>query len=329
MLSRRNVRIKILQVLYAHQKDESPSYQTVLKDYRAAVDRSFELFLFNLCWLLKVAEHAHQDGERRKQKHVPTEEDKQFTPRLYRNELVQLLIFQPWLIREFSKRAIEGRIDPDDERRLYNNFAKTPEYLAYLKLEQPAGDDHLQILLKLYKWLTDDEHFVDLMEMQYPTWPDDESLVIGTMKKVIKAVAVPFEWLQPVDPAYPEKVQLKDAFFDPYKPSAETCTEFGELLLDKVFNEEKQLMEMIRPALDNWDADRVAMIDMILLKMALTELIIFPTIPPKVTLNEYLEIAKLYSTDKSKEFINGILDNLLKKLREEGKIKKEGRGLMD
>jgi len=89
------------------------------------------------------------------------------------------------------------------------------------------------------------------------------------------------------------------------------------------------LLGIIEPTLKNWDADRVAIIDMVLLKMALSELTSFPTIPTKVTLNEFVEISKLYSTDKSKDFINGILDRLMKKLNKEGKIQKEGRGLKE
>ena len=88
-------------------------------------------------------------------------------------------------------------------------------------------------------------------------------------------------------------------------------------------------MGIIEPSLKNWDADRVAVIDMIILKMALVELMSFPTIPTKVTLNEFVEIAKKYSTEKSKDFINGILDRLMKQLEKEGKIKKEGRGLIE
>ena len=100
-------------------------------------------------------------------------------------------------------------------------------------------------------------------------------------------------------------------------------------MLSNVHNQNSELLEIIEPSLKNWDADRVAIIDMISLKMALSELMIFPTIPTKVTINEFVEISKMYSTEKSKDFINGILDRLMKKLDKEGKIKKEGRGLID
>lgn len=131
------------------------------------------------------------------------------------------------------------------------------------------------------------------------------------MKKTIKAL--------PVD----------GTFYQEYEPADETVKEFGEVLLKKVCEEDGDLSEIIEPMLKNWDAERVAVIDMILLKMAVCELVSFPTIPTKVTLNEFVEISKLYSTDKSKDFINGILDRLMKKLDKDGKIVKEGRGLIE
>ena len=105
--------------------------------------------------------------------------------------------------------------------------------------------------------------------------------------------------------------------------------EYGEDLLHKVIALDNELLEIIDPMLENWEAERVAVLDMILLKMAVCELMHFETIPTKVTINEYVDISKIYSTPKSKEFINGILDKLMKKLQDEGKINKQGRGLKD
>ena len=168
-----------------------------------------------------------------------------------------------------------------------------------------------RILLFLFKYSVTGEIYNELMDDYFLNWWDDKSLVIGAIKKSIKAM--PFD----------------GAYIDAMRPNYETIKEFGESLLLDVINNNEDLLATIEPALNNWDADRVAVIDMIILKMALSELMNFPTIPTKVTLNEFVEIAKLYSTDKSKDFINGILDRLFKKLDKEGKIKKEGRGLVE
>ncbi|MEO1438126.1 MAG: transcription antitermination factor NusB, partial [Bacteroidota bacterium] len=171
--------------------------------------------------------------------------------------------------------------------------------------------DHREVLLKLYKYLVKHDLFNEQMEDFSPTWQDDKSLVIGTMKKTIKGDAGDTD------------------FFSQYRPDDETVQEFGANLLHKclIFNDDH--LDIIRPKLKNWEADRVASVDMILLKMAICEFMHFPTIPTKVTLNEYVDISKLYSTPKSKEFINGILDKLMKELHQEGKINKEGRGLQE
>ena len=198
--------------------------------------------------------------------------------------------------------------DQDIVRSLYLDFAKTPEYLNYFK-EEDTIESHQNLLLALYKHLVKNESFCDELEEKFWNWIDDKSLVIGTIKKSLKAL-----------PA-------TEDFFSSYRPTEETTKEFGETLITHVCKNDHELLELIEPTLKNWDVDRVAVMDMILLKMALTELLVFPTIPTKVTLNEFVEISKLYSTEKSKDFINGILDRLMKKLEKEGKINKQGRGL--
>jgi transcription antitermination protein NusB len=122
---------------------------------------------------------------------------------------------------------------------------------------------------------------------------------------------------------------FKGEFYQEHAPSDETVRQFGEELLKRTCQEDKALFDLIDPMLKNWDSERVAILDMIMIKMALCELMHFPTIPVKVTLNEFVEISKVYSSDKSKDFINGILDRLMKKLIKEDLIVKEGRGLID
>ncbi len=169
----------------------------------------------------------------------------------------------------------------------------------------------MEVLLELFRFLRKDEYFNEVVEDHFANWNDDQSLVIGAMKKVIKALPV------------------EGNFLDEHYPDKETAEEFGKTLLQKVCENEDDIRNMVDPTLKNWDPERVAVIDMILLIMAVSEFLFFPTIPTKVTLNEYVEVSKLYSTPKSKDFINGVLDRLMKTLKAEGKIQKEGRGLID
>jgi N utilization substance protein B len=149
------------------------------------------------------------------------------------------------------------------------------------------------------------------MEENYISWIDDKSVVVGTMKKVLKSDT------------------SSDSLFDRHKPDMQIVEDFGKELLGMTFEEDDELLDIIKPILENWDHERLAIIDMILIKMAIIEFLNFETIPVKVTLNEYVEISKMYSTPKSKEFVNGILDKILKKLQSEDKVSKQGRGLLD
>jgi len=308
MLSRRNIRIKVMQMLYAMSRDPESTFDDVLKNYRDSIQHSYELYLYNLNFLIRVAKYAVNDAERRSKKHLPTEEDKIFSPKLFQNEIVQSIVLNADFNELVNDFDLDKMIDGDAVRTLYIEFAKTDEYKKYL-LEDALKEDHQKILLDLYKTLVSKELYNDTVEDKYPLWGDDKSLIIGTIKKTIKGLP------------------NSDDFCKTYRPKHETTVEFGEALLNNVHHKNEALLEIIEPTLQNWDANRVAIIDMISLKMALSELMIFPTIPTKVTINEFVEISKKYSTEKSKDFVNGVLDRLMKKLDKEGKIKKEGRGL--
>ncbi|MEM9920322.1 MAG: transcription antitermination protein NusB [Bacteroidota bacterium] len=298
-------------MLYALSRDEKLTQKEIAKRYNDAIQRSFELYIFNLYYLVKITAYSKNDAQRRSAKHLPSEEDKRFTPKLFTNEIIQSLSLYEELQEEFERYKLEELVDEDNIRKLYVEFSKSDDYRAYLKREEDSVESHRDILLKLYKYCSTDELYNELIEERFPSWVDDKSLIVGTMKKTLKQL-----------PHSPK-------FLESYRPPFDTTIEFGEALLLHVIEKDADLLELIEPTLKNWDAERVAIIDMILIKMALSELIIFPTIPTKVTLNEFVEISKMYSTDKSKDFINGILDRLMKKLNKEGKIKKEGRGLLE
>ncbi len=311
MLSRRNIRVKVMQILYSLNRDPEMTLADLQRRFQTNIDSSYELFLLNTLYLAQVAAYAEKDLEKRKSKHLPSEADKQFTAKLFNNDLLQSLINDSSISKSWERLKLIDRIDQDNLRVYYAEFAKKEEYKAYVSNPNTTDTDHRQMLLMLYKSLTANEMFNEVMDDYYWSWDDDKSLVVGTIKKTIKAL--------PGNPT----------FFEPSQPEVEATTNYGRELLTSVVENDVELLGIIEPTLKNWDADRVAIMDMILIKMALSELTAFPTIPTKVTLNEFVEISKLYSTDKSKDFINGILDRLMKKLNKEGKIQKEGRGLKE
>lgn len=291
-------------------RDPAVELEDALNFYREALDSSQILYLFNLLNLIKVTEFALEDTERKRSKYLPSEDDKRFSAKLFTNPCLQSLAKEEDLQLLFKKKELGKMVEEDTTRKYYKSFARLKDYKDYV-LNKKGLEEDRKILLSLYKHLTKEELFQESMDDHFPTWEDDKSLIVGAMKKTIKAL-----------PDTPE-------LYRTFRPDYEACVEFGETMLRTVIEESDDFEKIIGPALENWEMDRVAHIDMILLKMAICEFLNFPTIPTKVTLNEYVDISKIYSTDKSKDFINGILDKLLKDLTDQGAIEKKGRGLED
>lgn len=311
MLSRRNVRVKVMQIYFAFERDKDQSFRDALLNYKSFIDNSYGLLIYNLYLFLEVARNAVDDFEKRKSKYLTTKKDLEFKPKLYENPLVESLVNNSKFKAALKKAGITESPDKDLLRKLYKDFSTTAEYTQYLEDNEYSVAKDREILLVLYKFLIKNDVFLEFLEDRFLTWEDDKSLIIGTMKKILKAL-----------PVKEEGVAM-------YIPDEETVTEFGETLLKELYSSSEENDRLIEPVLKNWEMDRVAKMDMILLKMAICEFRGFPSIPTKVTLNEYVEISKNYSTDKSKEFVNGILDNLMKQLQADGKIVKKGRGLLE
>jgi N utilization substance protein B len=300
-----------MQLLYANSTDEALTQKGCEQRYWRMIDESYDVFLFTLFVLVQITKMAADDESNKKAKHLPTEADKAFSAKLCENDLIRSLRDNPELNKAFEKKSFNAIIDRDHIKKVYHEFAKEEAYATYLA-KDASIEDHLELLLELFRFCRKNELFNDIIGDQYLNWIDDKSLVIGSIKKVFKALPV-------------EGV----AFLKEYFPDDETVKEYGEFLLKRTLNGDQALLEIIQPILTNWDHERLAIIDMILLKMAACEMLEFPTIPAKVTLNEYVEVAKSYSTDKSKEFVNGVLDKLMKELIDSGKLNKEGRGLVE
>ena len=308
MISRHIVRIKVMQQLYAATRKEKESLKQLDLAYHQAIDDVFELYLLYLWYLIRIARYAVIDHEKRQNKHLPSSHDLAFQAHLFNNEIIQSLYQNKGLKALFSEHHIDEIGQNDFVKSLYRNFAKSESYLSYVE-GNPTFDEHKDMIKELNKFLSKDEHFNEILDDFHSSWTEDKSLVVGAMKKTIKSA--------PVD----------ESFYKNYLPKGTAAFEYGKELLEIVYQDDESLLELVVPFLQNWDVKRLAIIDLILLKMAVTELLNFPTIPVKVTLNEYVDISKIYSTDKSKAFINGVLDRMMKQFDQEGKIEKSGRGL--
>ncbi len=308
MLSRRNVRVKVMQQLYSLAQDRDLNFRDALNAYFASIQDSFRLYLLNLYCIIKVCSFGAEDFRIRGSKHLKSEEDKLFTDKIYSNQLITSLVNNKILQSKFKSEQCGEGLDEDLFRKIYKEFCKEEAYQKYLGSDS-SNDDHIEILLELYRFCRKNEVFNEIMDDRFRGWTDDKSLVIGALKKTLKILP------------------NSGPIFEEHIPDDDTVETFGKFLLENTYKQDAELESLINPILENWDSERVALIDMILIKMGVVEMTHFKTIPAKVTLNEYVELSKTYSTDKSKEFVNGILDKLLKQLDAEGKIVKEGRGL--
>lgn len=311
MLSRHNIRVKVLQTLYVFTQTEGNTSSHAERNYMQAVHDSYRLYLLNMLYLQKVVMYNLKDFEIKSNKLVPTEEDKNVSLKLSENPIMQAITENGGFQRLLKKEKLMSLPDPDLVRKLYKKFTQTEYYKQYVSLEKTPLREHQYALVNLYKIMLEDEVYVDLMEDFFPTWVEDKSLAFGALKRSLRSI--------------PED----DEFYVTQQANPEFVNDFGKELLYLSIRHDKELRELIVPKLKNWKEDRVAILDMLLLKLGICEFLYFPSIPTKVTINEYVSLAKEYSTDKSKRFVNGLLDRLMKELTSEGKINKEGRGLKD
>ena len=311
MLSRRSVRVKAIQILYSLDRDKDLKKSDAKKIYALSVDKSFELLLFSIHLFYELCKTSVEDFDKRKNKYIPTEFDKKFRPYLFENPLISSLGSNRKLNQLFNEYSFKEKYDKDVLKNVYYEYAKEKNYAEFIR-GSITQESIVEALLDVWRFIKKYPSFEEILEENYFNWIDDESFIVGSMKKIIKSL--------------PTK---DESFFMDHFPEDETIKDYGERLLLKTLESNADLEAIIVPTLQNWEVERVAVLDMILLKMAVCEFLYFETIPVKVTMNEYVDLSKSYSTDKSNEFINGILDNLSKSLAENNTIVKTGRGLVD
>jgi N utilization substance protein B len=256
-----------------------------------------------------VEEYARQKAS----KHLPTEEDLNVSTRLAHNPMAVFLKDSEDFKKILKRRKLTKVIDNDVVRKLFIELAERDKYKEYLQSKPNDLKSELDIMAYISKRiLVKNSDLQSKLDESFINLTDDNQYLSFILKKTAQTF----------------KPGMGVDFFKNLEVEKDDLA-FAEQLIKEGIQHEEEVMEEIKPKLKNWDVERIAMIDMALLKLAVCELLYFPTIPVKVTINEYIDISKTYSTPKSREFVNGVLDNLLKSLKAEGKIKKSGRGLLD
>lgn len=287
-------------------------YENKLKESILSVK---DQYLYLLLYIREVANYVEKDAKVKASKFLKKDTDLNLNTKLLSNCIIQFLNNDAEFLKEIKLAQTDALLDEDEVRKYYKLFSETTEYKAYLENEKEfnSEEDRKLIRFLLDYILLEDESFTESTEEHFINWMDDAEFVVEAVHEVIERSKNELK-------LHIEKGSLKEKFKD--------LSQFGIDLFQKTIKHKKEHQKLIEPKLKNWETDRLAIIDIILIRMAVTEFLFFPSIPLKVSINEYLDIAKEYSTPKSKDFINGVLDAMMKELKNKNKIEKTGRGLI-
>ena len=315
MLNRRHLRIKVLQALYAYFQSDEENYRRTENELMASIDRIYDLYLYLLLSFDELKELSEQRNEENKVKIRPTEADLNPNTKFENNQVFTLLASNGDLRRASEESKVNWVGDEHREmfRKILNQVREGETFFGYMNSGIQSFEEDLDFACNLFKIeIANSPLIYNFFEEKSIHWIDDIDLACSMVLKTLKTFTPdgPNEIL----PLYKDPIDEKD---------------FVRILLRKTIANDKENLTLIDDLTKNWEIDRIAKMDIILMKMAITELQEFNNIPKKVTLNEYIEISKFYSTPKSNGFINGILDKAIERLEKENKISKIGRGLMD
>lgn len=318
MLNRRQLRIKTLQTLYAFYQSDNHSLASGERELSHSIEKVFDLYFFVLSLAVEMKNKAERKIEEKKNKYLPTKEDLNPNTRFVDNAFITQLENNKEFIKNCENRKISWADNQDFVKRVFNLFEESEAYDQYMNSEGGYNKDKEIVATLFTDFVLPSEEMDSLLEEKSIYWVSDLDLVVSYVLKTIKSFK----------PSTTEDSRLlKGVFFN--NGLIMEDREYTIELYRKSINHNNEFEELIRSKTQNWELDRIALLDIILMKMALCEILYFPSIPVKVTLNEYIEISKYFSTPKSKVFINGILDKIIKNLKQNNKIKKTGRGLVD
>ena len=315
MLTRRHIRVKVMQCIYALIQAQDDSLQKQEKFLKMSIENMYSLYLSLFGFLIELHNLAEKHFSHTSKKYLASEED-DFPDkgRFVNNRLLLQIVGNESLREALSKRKLlQWDLNEEYVKIIYKEMVESEAYKAYMLGQDLGYESDKLFVIELFKEvIAPNDKMYDYFEDEKLTWIDDLPIVNTYLVKRLRKAE--------------EKV--KPNFFTPKLLKDEKDMQFAQELLTKTLLNNAKWEKEIEGKTPNWDKDRIAEIDHILLKMAICELLNFSSIPEKVTINEYLEIAKEYSTPKSSIFINGILDKLVKEYKEQGKLQKMGRGLL-
>ncbi len=312
MLSRRLLRIKALKALYAHLQTESDNMIASEKSMLGSIDKAYDLYFQMLLLPVEVAAYAQARQEIAKEKKLPTYEDLNPNRRFVDNAAIRLIASSDAVGDYAARRALSWAKQEDLIKSIYTSMLESESYKEYMTApESSLKADVAFVENFFFREMQQCEPLDEALEDLSIMWDNDLSFVLPLIARTLSSIR-------------PSHTELK--IMPKYKSDEEK--EFVRTLFQKSLINYNKNQAYIERFTSNWDLERIVFMDNMIMNMAMTELITFPSVPIKVTMDEYIEIAKAYSTPGSSTFINGVLDRVVSSLSEEGAIKKSGRGLI-
>ncbi len=313
MFSRRFLRIKVLKAIYAHAASAGESLAIEEKNLLHSIDKAYDLYPYILSLIVEVKRYASERIEIALRKHLPTEQDLNPNRKFVNNALVARIENDEQLDDMLRRRKLGWAAYPELIKHLYNQMISSEYYTNYMNSERNSFAEDRKLVEDFFlETVQDNAMLLDVIEESSIMWSDDIDFILIMVLRTITSC---------------RKEQSELNLLPAYKSDDDRA--FVKRLFAEALVGYEEHLKIVEQYTDNWDVERIAMMDNIILTTALTELLTFDSIPVKVTLDEYIEIAKYYSTLGSSNFINGVLDKISSDLVASGRIVKQGRGLVE
>ena len=305
MINRVLIRLKVIQIIYAYYQNGSKNLDTAEKELFFSLSKAYDLYNFLLLLMVEVTKYANKRLEAAKNKLAPSKEDLTPNTKFVDNQFIAQLEINKQLLDFASNQKKTWENEPEFIKSLFEQITNSDIYKEYMAAETSSYDEDREFWRKIYKNIIFNNAALDeVLEEQSLYWNDDKEIVDTFVLKTIKRF----------DPQNGAKQELLPEFKD------EEDRDFARRLFRRAILNADYYRHLISSNIRNWDLDRVAFMDVIIMQIALAEILSFPNIPVSVSLNEYVDIAKLYSTPKSGGFINGTLDGIVNQLKKENRL---------
>ncbi len=314
MISRRLIRVKVLQLLYAYfngnNTDGLPKYE---KDLQKSLEKSYDLYHLFFLLLIDVSRYAQNKIDIYKSKMMATEADLNPNTRFVDNKVVRQLEQTEKLTVYADSNTLNWNATPELIKHIYNVMVESDSYKAYMASPDNSYEADKKFVMNFFnEYMVDDDMLYQVLEENSIYWNDDIEFVLSMNIKTVERL---------------KESATSVSLMNLYKNDDDR--RFATDLFCKTVLNHDANNTIIRSTIKNWDLERLAQMDLLIIEMAMSEITSFESIPVKVSLNEYIDLAKFYSTDRSNAFVNGILDKIVNQMKAEGKIKKTGRGLIE